>query len=68
MHTPRLDDASVYFKSGSYYSGGSGKYAGTKFNYMNSVISEHPDGNELYCLSYVQYFRKELRWGSHVSG
>ena len=51
-YSSRLDDASVYFKSGSYYSGGSAKYAGTKFNYMNSVIMvEHPDGtNYIVCL------------------
>lgn len=51
-YSSRLDDASVYFKSGSYYSGGGAKYAGTKFNYMNSVIMvEHPDGtNYVVCL------------------
>jgi hypothetical protein len=51
-YSPRLDDAAVYFKSGSYYSGGGAKYAGTKFNYMNSVILvEHPDGtNYIVCL------------------
>lgn len=51
-YSPRLDDASVYFKSGSYYSGGGAKYAGTNFNYMNSVIMvEHPDGtNYIVCL------------------
>jgi hypothetical protein len=51
-YSSRLDDASVYFKSGSYYSGGGAKYAGTKFNYMNSVILvEHPDGtNYIVCL------------------
>lgn len=51
-YSSRLDDASVYFKSGSYYSGGGVKYAGTKFNYMNSVILvEHPDGtNYIVCL------------------
>lgn len=35
---PKLDDAMVYFKSGSYYSGGGGDYMGSNFNYMNSVI------------------------------
>ncbi|WP_242446541.1 serine hydrolase [Nonlabens agnitus] len=51
-YSSRLNDASVYFKSGSYYSGGGVKYAGTKFNYMNSVIMvEHPDGtNYIVCL------------------
>ncbi|WP_066221823.1 serine hydrolase [Formosa haliotis] len=46
-----LDSAAVYFKSGSLYScdknkpGPCGKYAGNKWNYMNSVaIVEHPDG------------------------
>jgi hypothetical protein len=43
--SPRLDDAMVYFKSGSYYGGGGGKYMGSKFNYMNSVIIvEQPSG------------------------
>lgn len=51
-YSSRLDDAAVYFKSGSYYSGGGAKYAGTNFNYMNSVILvEHPDGtNYIVCL------------------
>jgi hypothetical protein len=45
--SPKLDDAMVYFKSGSYYSGGGGKYMGSKFNYMNSVIIvEQPDGTK----------------------
>ncbi|AZQ45128.1 hypothetical protein EJ995_00990 [Nonlabens ponticola] len=51
-YSSRLNDAAVYFKSGSYYSGGGGKYMGTNFNYMNSVIMvEHPDGtNYIVCL------------------
>jgi hypothetical protein len=45
--SPKLDSAMVYFKSGSYYSGGSGKYMGSKFNYMNSVIIvEQPNGTK----------------------
>jgi len=45
--SPKLDDAMVYFKSGSYYSGGGGNYMGSKFNYMNSVIIvEQPDGTK----------------------
>ena len=44
-----LDSAAVYFKSGSLYSFLEGtprvKYAGTRYNYMNSVcIVEHRDG------------------------
>ena len=44
-----LDSAAVYFKSGSLYSFLDGtprkKYAGTRYNYMNSVaIVEHKDG------------------------
>ncbi|PQJ78004.1 serine hydrolase [Polaribacter porphyrae] len=49
--SPRLDDAAVYFKSGSYYKCDRNKdpncasYAGNVFNYMNSVIIvEHDDG------------------------
>jgi hypothetical protein len=56
--SPQLNDAAVYFKSGSFYSCDKskstpcGKYAGNKFNYMNSVcIVEHPDGtNYIVCL------------------
>lgn len=45
-----LDSAAVCFKSGSLYSFLEGtprkKYAGTRYNYMNSVaIVEHPDGS-----------------------
>ena len=56
--SPRLDEASIYFKSGSLYSCDEskstpcGKYAGNRYNYMNSVcIVEHPDGtNYIVCL------------------
>lgn len=48
-HTPVLDSAAVYFKSGSLYGckpGTScGKYRGNRMNYMNSVaIVEQPGG------------------------
>ncbi len=54
----RLDSARVYFKSGSFYSCDKtkstpcGKYAGNRFNYMNSVITvEHPNGKKyIVCL------------------
>lgn len=54
----RLDSARVYFKSGSFYSCDKtkstpcGKYAGNRFNYMNSVITvEHPEGKKyIVCL------------------
>jgi hypothetical protein len=49
--SPRLDDAAIYFKSGSYYKCDREKdpdcasYAGNVFNYMNSVIIvEHNNG------------------------
>ncbi|MGB5982551.1 MAG: serine hydrolase [Nonlabens sp.] len=56
--SPELNDAAVYFKSGSFYSCDRSKptpcgdYAGNKFNYMNSVcIVEHPSGiNYIVCL------------------
>jgi len=49
--SPKLDDARVYYKSGSYYSGGSGSYMGSKFNYMNSVIIvEHPETQKKYAV------------------
>jgi hypothetical protein len=48
-HTPVLDSAAVYFKSGSLYGCTAGtscdKYKGNRMNYMNSVcIVEQPDG------------------------
>lgn len=48
-HSPALDSAAVYFKSGSLYgckAGTScGKYKGNRMNYMNSLcIVEQPDG------------------------
>jgi hypothetical protein len=57
-YSPTLNDAAVFFKSGSLYScdrsnGQScAKYAGNVYNYMNSVaIVEHPDGKKyLVCL------------------
>jgi hypothetical protein len=56
--SPRLDDAAVYFKSGSYYKCDREKdpdcaaYAGNVFNYMNSVIIvEQPNGKKyIVCL------------------
>jgi len=57
-HSSKLDSARVYFKSGSFYSCDNskstpcGKYAGNRFNYMNSVITvEHPNGKKyIVCL------------------
>lgn len=54
----RLDDAAVYFKSGSFYKcdrqkdPGCKDYAGNVFNYMNSVIIvEQPNGKKyIVCL------------------
>ncbi|MEM8586286.1 MAG: serine hydrolase, partial [Bacteroidota bacterium] len=47
-HSPALDSAAVFFKSGSLYSCGGGpcrKYHGTRMNFMNSVaIVEQPRG------------------------
>lgn len=47
-HSPSLDSAAVFFKSGSLYSCGGDpcrKYHGTRMNYMNSVaIVEQPHG------------------------
>ncbi|MFD1314994.1 serine hydrolase [Namhaeicola litoreus] len=49
--SPKLDDAAVYYKSGSYYkcdrdkNPNCGDYQGNVFNYMNSVIIvEQPNG------------------------
>ncbi len=55
-YSPKLDDAAVYFKSGSLYKckdGSScGQYMGDYWNYMNSVaIVEHPEGSTyMVCL------------------
>lgn len=56
--SPELDEAAVYFKSGSFYKcdrtkdPNCGAYAGNVFNYMNSVIIvEQPDGTKyIVCL------------------
>jgi hypothetical protein len=56
--SPKLDDAAVYFKSGSYYkcdrekNPDCGAYQGNVFNYMNSVIIvEQPNGKKyMVCL------------------
>nr|WP_042269091.1 hypothetical protein [Nonlabens ulvanivorans] len=57
-YSPQLDNAAVYFKSGSLYSCDQskstpcGKYMGNRYNYMNSIITvEHEDGtNYMVCL------------------
>ena len=57
-HSPRLDSAAVYFKSGSLYkcdrekNPNCAKYAGNVYNYMNSVIIvEHPNNTKyIVCL------------------
>ncbi|WGK63970.1 serine hydrolase [Croceiramulus getboli] len=56
--SPKLNEAAVYFKSGSFYkcdrqkNPNCGDYAGNVFNYMNSVIVvEQPDGRKyIVCL------------------
>jgi hypothetical protein len=56
--SPKLDDAAVYFKSGSYYkcdrekNPNCGGYQGNVYNYMNSVIIvEQPNGKKyMVCL------------------
>ncbi|MGJ8683829.1 MAG: serine hydrolase [Nonlabens sp.] len=56
--SPQLNNAAVYFKSGSLYSCDKskstpcGKYMGNRYNYMNSIIMvEHEDGtNYIVCL------------------
>lgn len=47
-YSPKLHEARVYFKSGSYYSGGNGNYMGSEFNYMNSVIIVEQPNNTKY--------------------
>ncbi|WP_417444487.1 serine hydrolase [Joostella sp.] len=67
----RLDKAAVFFKSGSFYScrgqeeseDGCGKYAGTVFNYMNSVaIVEHPDGTRYAVCLMSNVLGKNSAW------
>jgi hypothetical protein len=68
-YSSRLDDASCVFfkKSGNYYSGGSGKYAGYEIPiiWLSVILVEHPDGTEYIVCLMSKYFGKNPL-GSHV--
>ncbi len=69
--SPALDNAAVYFKSGSFYSckqGSScGDYQGNNFNYMNSVaIVEHPDGTAYLVAMMSNVLNKNSAWDHRV--
>jgi len=64
-----LDEAAVYYKSGSLYScdetkdAPCGKYAGNRYNYMNSVaIIEHPDGTMYMIALMTNVLSKNSNW------
>jgi hypothetical protein len=64
-----LDDAALYFKSGSFYScdskktGACGKYAGNRFNYMNSVaIVEQPEGAHYIVVLMTNVLSRNSAW------
>lgn len=64
-----LDDAALYFKSGSFYScdpnkkGPCGKYAGNRYNYMNSVaIVEQPEGAKYIVVLMTNVLSKNSNW------
>jgi hypothetical protein len=64
-----LDEAALYFKSGSLYScdrskpGPCGKYAGNRFNFMNSVaIVEQPQGAKYIVVLMTNVLSKNSNW------
>ena len=67
--SPRLDDAAVYFKSGSLYKCDREKnpdcsaYHGNVYNYMNSVIIvEHPNGKKYIVCLMTNVLNKNSAW------
>lgn len=69
---PQLDDAAVYFKSGSFYKCDREKnpdcssYAGNVFNYMNSVIIvEQANGKKYICCLMTNVLNKNSA-GAHM--
>ncbi len=70
--SPRLDDAAVYFKSGSYYKCDKEKdpdcasYAGNVFNYMNSVIIVEHDNGIKYIVCLMSNVLNKNSAGAHM--
>ena len=70
--SPRLDDAAVYFKSGSFYKcdrekdPNCGKYAGNVFNYMNSVIIVEHDNGVKYIVCLMTNVLNKNSAGAHM--
>lgn len=70
--SPRLDDAAVYFKSGSYYKCDREKdpdcasYAGNVFNYMNSVIIVEHDNGIKYIVCLMTNVLNKNSAGEHM--
>lgn len=70
--SPRLDDAAVYFKSGSYYKcdrtkdPNCAKYAGNVFNYMNSVIIVEHDNGVKYIVCLMTNVLNRNSAGAHM--
>lgn len=68
----RLDDAAVYFKSGSYYKCDREKdpdcasYAGNVFNYMNSVIIVEHDNGIKYIVCLMTNVLNKNSAGEHM--
>ncbi|RCS27428.1 hypothetical protein DUT90_04760 [Polaribacter sp. WD7] len=68
----RLDDAAVYFKSGSYYKCDREKdpncasYAGNVFNYMNSVIIVEHDNGIKYIVCLMSNVLNKNSAGAHM--
>ena len=67
--TPELNDAAVYFKSGSFYKcdrekdPNCGKYKGNVYNYMNSVaIVEQPDGSKYIVALMTNVLGRNSNW------
>lgn len=67
--SPKLNDAAVYFKSGSFYkcdrekNPNCGNYQGNVFNYMNSVIIvEHPNGKKYMVCLMTNVLNKNSAW------
>ncbi|NNE31097.1 MAG: hypothetical protein HKN40_01885 [Winogradskyella sp.] len=70
--SPRLDDAAVYFKSGSFYKCDREKdpncaaYAGNVFNYMNSVIIVEHDNGVKYIVCLMTNVLNKNSAGAHM--
>ena len=68
----RLDNAAVYFKSGSFYkcdrekNPDCGDYAGNVFNYMNSVIIVEHDNGKKYIVCLMTNVLNKNSAGAHM--